>query len=78
MMKREATQPTIDRKLKQEVSKIKDSFDQSMPDDTLARNEALKALDRLFKQAENLPDMSLEEINVEIEKIRAARKVEKS
>ncbi len=52
-------------------------FDTTLPNGMPTRSEALKALDRLFKQAEDLPDMSLEEINAEIAEVRAARKAKK-
>ena len=45
--------------------------------DVVTRTEALSALDDMFKQAEAVPEMTLDEINAEIADVRAARKVAK-
>ena len=43
----------------------------------MTRTEALSALDDMFKQAEAVPEMTLDEINAEIADVRAARKAAK-
>ena len=49
-------------------------FDTTLPKGIATRTEALSALDDMFKQAETVPEMTLEEINAEISDVRAARK----
>lgn len=49
-------------------------FNTTLPSNMPTRNEALMALDSLFEQASNLPNMSLEEINSEIDAVRKERK----
>jgi DNA-damage-inducible protein J len=51
-------------------------FDTTLPKDVLTRTEAMNALEDLFSQAADVPEMSLEEINEEIAAARAARKAE--
>ena len=43
-----------------------------MPNQSL--DEALKALEAIFEQAKDAPEMSLDEINAEIAAVRAERK----
>ncbi|MDD7728992.1 MAG: type II toxin-antitoxin system RelB/DinJ family antitoxin [Eubacterium sp.] len=52
-------------------------FDTTLPKDVVTRTEALSALDDMFKQAEDAPEMTLDEINAEIADVRAARKAAK-
>jgi DNA-damage-inducible protein J len=52
-------------------------FDTTLPQNVVTRTEALNALDDLFKQAANAPDMTLDEINAEIADARASRKAGK-
>lgn len=52
-------------------------FDTTLPKDVVTRTEALSALDDMFKQASDLPEMTLDEINSEIAEVRAARKAAK-
>lgn len=40
----------------------------------VTRSEALKALDLIFDQAKDVPDMTLDEINAEIKEVRDVRK----
>ena len=40
----------------------------------VTRSEALKALDLIFDQAKDAPDMTLDEINAEIKEVRDVRK----
>ena len=47
------------------------------PKGVVTRTEALSALNDMFKQAEAVPEMTLDEINAEIADVRAARKVVK-
>ena len=49
-------------------------FDTTLPEGVVTRAEALSALDDMFKQAEAVPEMTLEEINAEIADARSARK----
>lgn len=49
-------------------------FDTTLPKDIVTRTEALNALDDMFRQAESVPEMTLEEINAEIADARADRK----
>ena len=48
-----------------------------LPKATVTRSEALDALDTLFLQASDAPDMTPDEINAEIAAVRAARKAVK-
>ena len=48
-----------------------------LPKGVVTRTEALSALDDMFKQAEAVPEMTLDEINAEIADERAAKKVAK-
>ena len=43
----------------------------------VTRSEALKALDLMFDQAKDVPDMTLDEINAEIKEVRDARRTKK-
>lgn len=52
-------------------------FDTTLPKGVVTRTEALGALDDMFKQAEAVPEMTLDEINAEIADVRAARKAAK-
>ncbi|MCH5249356.1 MAG: type II toxin-antitoxin system RelB/DinJ family antitoxin [Lachnospiraceae bacterium] len=49
-------------------------FEATLPDNIITRGEAKKAFYDLRKQAANVPEMSLEEINAEIAAVRAERK----
>lgn len=49
-------------------------FEAKLPDDTITRSEALNAFSALRKQAADVPEMSLDEINAEIAAARAVRK----
>ena len=52
-------------------------FNVTLPDNMVTRNEALKALDLMFEQAKDVPDMTLDEINAEIKEVRDARRAKK-
>jgi DNA-damage-inducible protein J len=52
-------------------------FDTTLPKNVLTRSEALDALDKMFEQASDVPEMSLDEINAEIAEVRADRKAAK-
>lgn len=47
-------------------------FETTLPEDVVTRSEALNALEELRKQAASVPEMSLEEINLEIREARLA------
>lgn len=49
-------------------------FDVKLPENTITRTEAMRAFNDLRTQANNLPEMTLEEINAEITATRADRK----
>ena len=49
-------------------------FETTLPKEVVTRSEALKALDDLFDQAADVPEMTLDEINDEINEVRALRK----
>ena len=49
-------------------------FETTLPKEVITRSEALGALEDMFDQAKDVPEMSLEEINEEIAQVRAARK----
>jgi len=52
-------------------------FPTRLPQSVITRSKALEAFDELRKQAEDIPEMSLEEINSEIADSRAKRKAGK-
>lgn len=52
-------------------------FDTTLPKNVVTRAEALSALDDMFNQASDVPEMSLDEINAEIAEVRSARKAGK-
>ena len=52
-------------------------FDTTLPKNVVTRAEALRALDDMFNQASDVPEMSLDEINAEIAEVRADRKARK-
>ena len=49
-------------------------FDTTLPKTYLTRKEALDALDVMFEQAADVPEMTLDEINAEIAEVRAKRR----
>ena len=49
-------------------------FDTTLPKGVVTRAEALTALDDMFHQAADVPEMTLDDINAEIAEVRAARK----
>ncbi|MCC8047364.1 MAG: type II toxin-antitoxin system RelB/DinJ family antitoxin [Clostridiales bacterium] len=48
-------------------------FETTLPKEMVTRTEALEAFEELRRQAADLPEMSLEEINQEIANVRNAR-----
>ena len=52
-------------------------FDTTLPKNVVTRAEALSALDDMFNQASDVPEMSPDEINAEIAEVRSARKAGK-
>ena len=52
-------------------------FEATLPEKNITRAEARKAFYELRKQAANLPEMTLDEINAEIAEVRAERKAVK-
>lgn len=53
-------------------------FATSLPENVVTRAEALDAFEEMRKQAADVPEMSLEEINEEIRSARAERKSRKA
>lgn len=49
-------------------------FDTTLPENVITRSEAVNAFDELRRQAADVPEMTLEEINAEIKEVRAGRK----
>ena len=49
-------------------------FDAKLPENAITRSEALSTFNELRRQAANLPEMSLNEINSEIDAVRAERR----
>ena len=49
-------------------------FEATLPEQTITRAQAKNAFYELRRQAANVPEMSLEEINAEISAVRAERK----
>ena len=49
-------------------------FDTTLPKAIVTRTEALNALDDMFQQASDVPEMTLNEINAEITSVRDAKK----
>lgn len=49
-------------------------FDTTLPKDVITRTEALRALDTMFQQASDTPEMTLDEINAEIADVRASKR----
>ena len=52
-------------------------FEATLPEKNITRAEARKAFYELRRQAANLPEMTLDEINAEIAEVRAERKAMK-
>lgn len=46
-------------------------FDTTLPENVITRSEAVNAFDELRRQAADVPEMTLEEINAEIKEVRA-------
>lgn len=49
-------------------------FDTTFPKAIVTRSKALNALDDMFQQASDVPEMTLNEINAEITSVRDAKK----
>jgi DNA-damage-inducible protein J len=52
-------------------------FDTTLPKNVLTRTEAMNALEDMFSQAADAPELSLDEINAEIAEVRANRRAAK-
>lgn len=53
-------------------------FSTRLPENVVTRSDALEAFDEMRRQAADVPEMSLEEINDEIRSVRADRKAGKA
>ncbi len=52
-------------------------FDTTLPENTITKTEAMNIFEEMRKQAADVPEMSLEEINEEIKNTRKERKADK-
>jgi DNA-damage-inducible protein J len=70
--------PTIFRMCMKQMKIVRGiPFSTRLPEDIVTRREALEAFDEMRRQAADVPEMSLEEINEEIRSVRAERKAGK-
>jgi DNA-damage-inducible protein J len=53
-------------------------FSTKLPESVVTRSEAIEAFEEMRKQAADVPEMSLEEINEEIRSARSERKSRKA
>lgn len=71
--------PTVFRMCMKQMKIVRGiPFSTRLPEDMVTREEALRAFDAMRKQASDVPEMSLDEINEEISAARAARKARKA
>ena len=71
--------PTVLRMCMKQMKLVRGiPFSTRLPEGTVTREEALRAFDTMRKQASDVPEMSLDEINEEISAARAALKARKA
>ncbi len=71
--------PTVFRMCMKQMKIVRGiPFPTRLPEGMVTREEALRAFDTMRKQASDVPEMSLDEINEEISAARAARKARKA
>ena len=67
--------PTVFRKCMKQIRIVRGiPFSTRLPETVVTRTEALHAFDRLRREAADVPEMSIDEINEEIAAVRAERK----
>lgn len=71
--------PTVFRMCMKQIKIVRGiPFSTRLPENVVTRAEALEAFEEMRRQAADVPEMSLEEINEEIRSSRVARKVGKA
>lgn len=71
--------PTVFRMCMKQMKLVRGiPFSTRLPENTVTRAEALEAFEKMRRQASDLPEMSLDEINEEIRAVRADRKAGKA
>ena len=71
--------PTVFRMCMKQMKIVRGiPFSTRLPDGMVTREEALRAFETMRKQASDVPEMSLDEINEEISAARAALKARKA
>lgn len=70
--------PTVFRMCMKQIQIVRGiPFSTKLPENVVTRAEALEAFEEMRRQAADVPEMSLEEINEEISSARAERKARK-
>ncbi len=71
--------PTVFRMCMKQIQIVRGiPFSTRLPENVVTRAEALEAFEEMRRQAADVPEMSLEEINEEIRSVRAERKAKKA
>ena len=71
--------PTVFRMCMKQIKIIRGiTFPTKLPETVVTRSEAMNAFNQLRQEAAGIPEMSLDEINEEIEAVRAERKAGKA
>lgn len=71
--------PTVFRMCMKQMKIVRGiPFSTRLPEGTVTREEALRAFEAMRRQASDVPEMTLDEINAEISASRAARKMAKA
>lgn len=71
--------PTVFRMCMKQIMIVRGiPFSTRLPENVVTRAEALEAFEEMRRQAADVPEMSLNEINEEIRSVRAERKVRKA
>ncbi len=71
--------PTVFRMCMKQIQIVRGiPFSTKLPENVVTRAEALEAFEEMRRQAADVPEMSLEEINEEISSARAERKARKA
>ncbi len=71
--------PTVFRMCMKQIKIVRGiPFSTRLPENVVTREEALEAFEEMRRQAADVPEMSLDEINEEIRSSRAERKARKA
>ena len=71
--------PTVFRMCMKQIKIVRGiPFSTKLPETVVTRSEALKAFDQLRREASEVPEMSIDEIDAEIAAARAERKERKA